>query len=82
MLILFSESGRNLLRSIFHAPGIFCILDKNIPHSMLVKTHACAAEGIHATLITVEVNVARGEFGVHIRFGLNPCGCESGVPVS
>lgn len=33
---------------------------------MLVKTYACAVEGIHATLITVEVNVARGEFGMVI----------------
>lgn len=33
---------------------------------MLVKTYACAVEGIHATLITVEVNVARGDFGMVI----------------
>ena len=33
---------------------------------MLVKTYACAVEGIHATLITIEVNVARGDFGMVI----------------
>ncbi|MDX1906688.1 MAG: YifB family Mg chelatase-like AAA ATPase [Bacteroidia bacterium] len=30
---------------------------------MLVKTYGSAVEGIHATIITVEVNVARGRFG-------------------
>lgn len=30
---------------------------------MLVKVYASAVEGIHATSITVEVNVAQGEFG-------------------
>lgn len=30
---------------------------------MLVKTHGSAVEGIHATLITIEVNIASGEFG-------------------
>jgi magnesium chelatase family protein len=31
---------------------------------MLVKTYSCAVEGIHAMTITVEVNVAPGEFGM------------------
>ena len=31
---------------------------------MLVKMYGSAVEGIHATLITIEVNVARGEFGL------------------
>ncbi|MEZ4777647.1 MAG: YifB family Mg chelatase-like AAA ATPase [Bacteroidia bacterium] len=30
---------------------------------MLVRTYGSAVEGIHATMITVEVNVAQGEFG-------------------
>ncbi|MEM8899603.1 MAG: magnesium chelatase domain-containing protein, partial [Bacteroidota bacterium] len=30
---------------------------------MLVKTFGSAVEGIHATLITVEVDVATGQFG-------------------
>lgn len=33
---------------------------------MLVKTYGSAVEGIHATLITIEVNVASGEFGLCI----------------
>lgn len=33
---------------------------------MLVKTYGSAVEGIHATLITIEVNVAKGEFGLVI----------------
>ena len=33
---------------------------------MLVKTYGSAVEGIHAQLITVEVNVAQGEFGIVI----------------
>ncbi len=33
---------------------------------MLVKTYGSAVEGIHATLITVEVNVAQGDFGIII----------------
>ncbi len=33
---------------------------------MLVKTHSCAVEGIHALMITVETNVAAGEFGMVI----------------
>ena len=33
---------------------------------MLVKTYGSAVEGIHAQLITVEVNVAMGEFGIVI----------------
>lgn len=33
---------------------------------MLVKTFACAVEGIHATLVTVEVNCAGGDFGIVI----------------
>ena len=33
---------------------------------MLVKTYGSAVEGIHATLITLEVNVAKGEFGLII----------------
>jgi len=33
---------------------------------MLVKTYGSAVEGIHASLITVEVNVAKGEFGLVI----------------
>lgn len=31
---------------------------------MLIKTHAAALEGIHATIISVEVNVRNGEFGI------------------
>lgn len=33
---------------------------------MLVKTYGSAVEGIHATLITIEVDVAKGEFGLII----------------
>ena len=33
---------------------------------MLVKTYGSAVEGIHAQLITVEVNVAKGDFGIVI----------------
>lgn len=33
---------------------------------MLVKTYGSAVEGIQATLITVEVNVAKGDFGIVI----------------
>jgi len=33
---------------------------------MLIKTYGSAVEGIHATIITVEVNVAQGEFGIII----------------
>ncbi|MCI4669500.1 MAG: YifB family Mg chelatase-like AAA ATPase [Bacteroidia bacterium] len=33
---------------------------------MLVKAYGSAVEGIHASLITIEVNVAKGEFGLVI----------------
>ena len=33
---------------------------------MLAKTFGCAVEGVQATLVTVEVNVGRGEFGIVI----------------
>lgn len=33
---------------------------------MLVKAYGSAVEGIHASLITIEVNVAKGEFGLDI----------------
>jgi len=33
---------------------------------MLVKAYGSAVQGIHATLITIEVNVAKGEFGLVI----------------
>lgn len=33
---------------------------------MLVKTYGSAVEGIHATLITIEVNVGKGQFGLII----------------
>lgn len=33
---------------------------------MLIKAYGSAVEGIHASIITVEVNVARGRFGYHL----------------
>ncbi len=33
---------------------------------MLIKAYGSAVEGIHATIITVEVNVARGRFGYNL----------------
>lgn len=33
---------------------------------MLIKAYGSAVEGIHATIITVEVNVAKGRFGFHL----------------